>query len=330
MADNFKKIDKEYLLTDSSVNSYGYRLLTSGYLLDEFKKNPIGYYMHGKHAEYPREMGVLVRWDELRQDGDKIYGKPCINLDHPRGERTVNEIENGFLNAASLGHFVVMEVSENPNDYLDGQTGVTVSKWYNRECSLVDIPGNYNALSDLFDEDNNPLTLEDLNAKNVTMKQLFLTPEQLGLLNLRADAEPSAVTTALNNLAAEAVKVPKLTEQLATAQTALKELQATVAAKEINDLTTSALADGKITKEVGEKLKLQYADKPEALKDLLAAMPVLSSVTAAIAAGNDEAKDLAAKSWSELDKAGKLPELLAKDPETFKAKYKAQFGKEYK
>ena len=155
MKENFKKIAKEFLLTDSSLNTYSYRLLTSGYLLDEFKKNPIGYYMHGT-LEFPREQGVLVKWDDLRQDGDKVYGKPCINLEHPRGERTVREIENGFLNAASVGKIVAVEISTNQADYLPTQEGPTVTKWFNRECSLVDIPGNYNALTDLVDENDFP------------------------------------------------------------------------------------------------------------------------------------------------------------------------------
>jgi len=40
-----KKIDREFILSDSSVNVYGFRLLTSGYQIDEYKKNPIGYHI---------------------------------------------------------------------------------------------------------------------------------------------------------------------------------------------------------------------------------------------------------------------------------------------
>jgi hypothetical protein len=110
LMDKFKKIDKDFLLTDSSLNSYSYRLLTSGYLMDEFKKNPIGYYLHADpdNTEYTRKDGVLVKWEDIRKDGDNVYGKPCINLSHPRGQKTVDEIESGFLNAASMGHFVVI------------------------------------------------------------------------------------------------------------------------------------------------------------------------------------------------------------------------------
>ena len=101
-----KKIDKEFCFTDESVNVYGYRCLTSGLLLDEVKKNPIGFKMHN------RENGVVVRWEDFRIDGDKVYAKPVINLSHPEGETIVSEIENGFLNGASAGKIVVLDASD--------------------------------------------------------------------------------------------------------------------------------------------------------------------------------------------------------------------------
>ena len=64
MSNQFKKIDKEFCLTDNSVNVYGYRLLTAGLDLAQYKKNPIGFLMHD------REGGVLVKWEDLRIEGD--------------------------------------------------------------------------------------------------------------------------------------------------------------------------------------------------------------------------------------------------------------------
>jgi hypothetical protein len=340
--DKFKKIDKDFLLTDSSLNSYSYRLLTSGYLMDEFKKNPIGYYLHADpdNTEYTRKDGVLVKWEDIRKDGDKVYGKPCINLSHSRGQKTVDEIESGFLNAASMGHFVVLEVSDKPEDYLPNQKSVTVSKWFNRECSLVDIPGNYNALTNLFDENNNPLKLEDLLAKqnNQTMKQVFFTPAQLAALNCKAEDDAAAVETAFANLIAKAAKVDSLTSDLTAANSAktiaedaLKAFKKTTVETQVNDLLDKALnVDKKITAKVKDELKTTYAENPIGLKSLIDALPAYVSISDALNNNNaDKVKDLAAKSWSELDKEGKLEDLKANDLPTFKAKYKEQFHKEY-
>ena len=224
--------------------------------MSEFEKNPIGYYMH------QREKGVLVKWIDLRLDGDCVYGKPCINLSHERGQQTVEEIENGFLNAASCGHFIVLGVSDNPTDYLADQKGPTVNKWFNRECSLVDVPGNFEALTNLFDANDNPIKLADLLSTQqqnfLKMKQVFLTAEQLGKLNLKADtADVAAVEVAFNNLVAEAAKVPQLVQDLGaantkakTAEDALTALQTSTVTKEVDDLLSAALnTDKKITKE---------------------------------------------------------------------------------
>jgi len=42
MTEKFKKAGRQYVLSDSSVNEYGFRLLTSGYQIESFRKNPIG------------------------------------------------------------------------------------------------------------------------------------------------------------------------------------------------------------------------------------------------------------------------------------------------
>lgn len=317
-----KKIDKEFLLTDDSVNSYGFRLLTKGYLIDEFKRNPIGFDMH------KRDMGVLVRWEDLRADGDKVYGKPVINLNHPQGEKTVDDIENGFLNAASVGHIVALELSDDPALKLPNQVGPTVTKWFNRECSLVDIPGNFNALK-LFDKDENEINLADFSKPKINkdMKQIFFTPAQLLAMNLKADADDATVAAAFNDLVAKAAKADGL-------QTQLNDLHAQVSKDKVEGLLSAALAAKKITQEVSDKLKKQFENKPAELKDLLDAMPAYESVVKKIEgnhtgdANTKRLQDLMAKSWDDLFAAGETAELKAKWPEQYKEKFKETFGTE--
>ena len=332
----FKKIDKEFQLTDSSVNCYGFRLLTDGYQQDLFARNPIGYYMH------ERDGGVVLKWEDFRTEGDAVYAKPVVNLSNPRGQQTVDEIENGFLNAASVGHILVMETSDDPALQLAGQTGPTVTKWSHRELSVVDIPGNFNSLK-LFDADENPLNLADFSSKSSNklfekMKQVFLSAEQLGKLNLKADtADVAAVDVALNDLVAKAEKVDGLTTQLAaattaktTAETALSDLKKSVNTEKVETILADALAAGKITKETSNKLKVKFAEDADGLQDLVADMPVYSSITKKIEEGNNTgAPDLAAMHWKELHEKGLLEQLKATDLAAFKTKYKEEFKKEY-
>lgn len=261
MSVKLKKVEKEFILTDNSVNVYGFRLLTEGYLIDEYKKNPIGYAMHR------RDDGVLVRWEDLKVDGDKVLGKPVINLNHPMGQRTVDEIENGFLNAASVGHIVVLETSEEASLKLDGQTGPTITKWFNRECSLVDVPGNYNALIKLYDADDNEINLADFSKNQMTiMKQIFFTPAQLQAMNLKADASEVETAAAFSDLVAKAAKADGL-------ETRLNDLHAQVSKDKVEAFISAALVAKKINTVLADKLKVDYAKNPDGLKNLLDAMP---------------------------------------------------------
>lgn len=323
-----KKIDKEFLITDSSVNCYGFRLLTQGYLKSEFEKNPIGYYMHD------REEGVVVRWEDLRIDGDSVFGKPVINLSNERGQQTVDEIENSFLNGASVGHIVAMEWSEDPLLMLPGQTGPTITKWYHRECSLVDVPGNMNALA-LYDIEGNILNLADFKTKiSLQMKQVILTAAQLSKLNLKAEPEAAEVETTINDLVAKAAKVDDLQAKLDTATTAktdaetkLADLQKKTTEKEVADLIAAAKTEKKITVEAGNALAADYKENPAGLKALLATMQPIVPIVKNLKEGDTELEKM---SWADLDKAGKLEDLKAKDETAFYDKYKTQFNKKHK
>lgn len=331
-----KKIEKDFLLSDSSVNCYGFRLLTSGYLIDEYKKNPIGYHMHD------REDGVVVKWEDLRVDGDKVLGKPVINLSNERGQQTVDEVENGFLNGASVGHIVALEWSEDPQQMLPGQTGPTITKWYNRECSLCDVPGNFNALA-LFDKEGKMINLADFKINNSTiqnMKQIFLTADQLAKLNLKADSEPATIDSTINDLVTKAAKVDQLTQDLAAANTAKKTAEDALAAEKAANVTANVTAqldaavDKKmITVEKRNLLAVKYKDDPDGLKALLALEKPYTSVTDSLSAEEGDAaanaaelKELSAKKGEDLFKEGKLDRLKALSPSVYKVKYKEAFG----
>lgn len=334
-----KKIEKEYQYTDSTVNVYGFRLLTSGYQIEEFKKNPIGFYMHGESSDCPREMGVVVKWDDFRIDGDKVFAKPVINLSHPRGQQTVDEVEDGFLNGASVGKIIVIEYSEDPSLMLPGQTGPTITKWYHRELSLVDIPGNINALS-LFDENGNAINLSDFKNQKSIMKQIFLTAEMLKAMNLADNSDQATINSAFNNLVAKAAKTDSMQGQVdaalsdkSKAENDLASYKKEATAKEVKSLLDNALnVDKKITKALHDTLHKQFEGKPDELKALLADMVAYQPITSQLSGElkNPNAEKFRNLSFSELDRQSLLPALKAADIELFKEKFKAEYGTDYK
>lgn len=316
-SEKIKKIDREYCITDGSVNVYKYRLLTEGLLLDEVKKNPIGFLMHD------RTKGIILRWEDFRVDGDKVYAKPVINLSHPDGLKTVDDIENGFLNAASAGRIVCLDASDDPKLMLEGQTGLTITQWFPREISLVDIPGNYNALANLYDIDDNELNLSDLvKTKKSDMSKLVLTAAMLSLMDLTGEASEQEVSKKLQDLADLAAKVPGLEKDLSDKTTALtekekelKDLKAATVKKEVQDLIAKGKADKKLTNEVASKLEVSYADNPTGLKDLLDAMPAQTVVTDLGA--NNVPAEFAGKTWDDLYASEKLETVKTKFPDLY-------------
>lgn len=343
-----KKINKEFVLSDSSVNVYGMRLLTSGYDMAEFKKNPIGYYGHKK------EDGVLMKWENLRVVGDSIVGKPVINMGHPRAERTIKEIEEGFLNAASMGKLVIIdaELADNPED--PANPILVVTKWYNKECSLVDNPGNRNAIKvELYDGDDNELNLDDFrnskfqipNSKDENFKShipnsknkddmkkvtLELTPSLLGMLNLSDDkATAEAIAEGIEALHDENAALATAKEK---AEQDLADTKAATVTARVKAILSKGIAEKKYTADTRNKLERAYAQMPDELEDLVKGMPVFEGVVDKIEKANARKlkRGLADKTWDELDLADELEALKQSDFELFKEKYKAKFRKEYK
>lgn len=293
---NYKKIDRKFTHSDSSKNVYGFRLLTSGYLIDEFLKNPIGYYNH-KDDE-----GVLVRWEDVKIEGDKVTGYPVINMSHCRGWRAVEEIESGFLNAASVGDIVILEHHmeadpENPDMLI-----LVATKWYNKETSLVDKPGNRGEVGEeggafaeplrLFDATGQLINLSDLTNKKIKplMKKLILplTPALVGMLGLSDDgdnANEHDVTERIKNLSDKAKKVPvleaKITELTGEKDKAVKDLsdyKAETSNEKVTKMLADALEKGQLTKDLSDTLGEQYKGRPEDLQKVIDKMPVYESL----------------------------------------------------
>ena len=327
MTEKFKKIERSYVLSDSSVNEYGFRLLTSGYQLDAFQKNPIGYYMHR------REDGIALKWEDLRIADDQVTGTPVINLSNGRGEQTCDEAENGFLNAASMGHIVVLEYSTDADMMLPGQTGPTITKWYNKECSLVDIPGNCNALTRLYDAQENELNLADLHTGQPKIKLTQNALQSLQeTLRLAGTTDETLLVTSVRDLAAKA-GILELENKILLAdkyalQQQIEELNKAGMRLEINSLLDRGLEDKKITTELRAKLAHDYATNPEGLKALLAAMPAYRSI-AELLQHRQQDRTEAQWQWDDFEKndttGKKLKDLRANDP----VRYKELFDKKF-
>ena len=139
---------KRIILTDSSLNRYGYRVLTEGCRnLEAFKKNPVMLYMHFRDdgSPYWCDYKAIGHWEDIQVDGDQLSAVPVFDCADELSETVKKKFDAGTFNAASVG-IRIIATSEEKELLLPGQTRATVTIWDLLEASIVDIPANENAV----------------------------------------------------------------------------------------------------------------------------------------------------------------------------------------
>lgn len=161
-----KKVDKRFILTDESVNRYGFRILTGGISnLEQWKKNPIMLYMHLRNEGYKGYgSDPIGHWEDIEiTDKGEITAVPVFDLVTETSKRACAMVEEDTIRSCSIG-FRAIEVSDDPSVLLPGQRRATVTKWDMMEASIVDIPANGNAVR-LFDENYTQLAVGDFDGE---------------------------------------------------------------------------------------------------------------------------------------------------------------------
>lgn len=322
---------KSFVLHDESVNSYGFRMLTSGANLDEFRKNPV---MLLNHNDFSLPIG---RWENIRVEGSKILADPVFNMKDAGAARIAQMVEDDFIRMASIGAWPPEEKSDADYLRLPGQTLPTITKWTVREASIVTIGSNHNALAfydretkeriDLTDK-NNLIRLMDNNNHKKDFKMSLLT----GILKLHDNASEAEMFTVVQGIIANNDRLKLENQTLTEAIDAQKAQRVQEQKQEAISLADAAIKDGRYDA-TGRDALLALFDKDfDGTKSMLAAIPTRGSVTAQIRAGKQtvDLGDWKNKSWEELDKAGMLVELKDNHPDVYKEKFKTRFGVEPK
>ena len=243
---------KRVILSDSSLNRYGYRVLTEGIRLEQFKKNPIMLWMHFRDegSKLWGESKPIGHWEDIQVDGDVLSAVPVFD-DVDELSKTIHaKYDAGTIRACSIGFYAITTSSD--KKYLaPGQTRETVVEAELIEASFADIPANGNAVR-LYSQGASTLSLssseniipiltnnsDNQMKMNAAWKALAaflglalsaeaeITPENL----TKVDSELERLTAAQTKLAQEleALKADKLTitgtvETLTTERDALKE-----------------------------------------------------------------------------------------------------------
>lgn len=205
-----------FVMSDESLNAYGFRILTDGIDLTNFKKNPVAFWNHKSDDRYAEEDYMPVgKWVNLRKDKGQLLGDLDIDLDDPRGVKLDGKIKNGYVCACSV-EFDPHEFSESPEHLVMGQTLSTVSKCSLVECSPVGKPGNFNAVvlklkgggTISLNSQTKTEELKKIVPSITTLNNSNMTKDQLLMLGLPEDATEQQITTALSALKASVAAMP--------------------------------------------------------------------------------------------------------------------------
>ena len=185
---------------NSTLNSYGTRVLTEGMDTSQFDRNPVLLYMHNRGQ-------VIGCVRNIQKEGDDVVGELDFDEATDLSVQCRKQFEFGSLKAVSAGIDIV-ETSESPELLVPGQTGPTITKSKLFEVSVVDVGANDDAIVlrhggvrlTLGKDSENPLpplthTLNQSHHKELSK----LTT----LLGLSAEATEADVETTLKTLLAE-------------------------------------------------------------------------------------------------------------------------------
>lgn len=331
---------KTLVLSDESINSYGYRVLTSGIDLKNFRKNPIMLFNHERMSwQGDVYNGPIGYWENIRIEDGKLMADAVIDEEDPKGKIIANKLEKNFIRAASIG-FKLIELSEDKKHLLPGQTRPTVTKCELVEVSIVDVPANKNALA-LYDDNGNKIDLteeagveclngmippinKELNPKsdmklNIKTKLVAL----MGFLNLKPEdgkesVEHELTDAQLEDMNTKLAELGTLQTQLADATTAKeaaeKKLSDAEAAQEETDTAiATALKAAKLDGEQKGK---------EGVEALKARIDELGKLSGKFPLDNNEEKPL------ETNKGGDDEDPKAKQFNEAVAELRAEMGME--
>lgn len=319
---------KRVRISNERLNSYGTRVLTSGMDVEQYNRNPVLLYMH----ERGQVIGLV---ENLRIEGDEVTGELVFDEATELSRRCKKQWEFGSLKMVSVGIDIV-ELSEDAQHLVAGQTRPTITKSKLFEVSLVDIGANDDAI--VLQKDGIRLTLGKNAAEELPLlsccdtatygthinnpqKKKEMDQEKLALeLGLAKDADENAISAALAKL--------KTTSAEASA---LRQERDTLLASQLESLVDSAIGEKKISADKKSQfLELGKKIGADELKNTFAAMSPQVKLSEVVEHEGSPAGGNGVATYSKLSEVPteKLAELREKNPQEYKKLYKAEYGLE--
>lgn len=304
---------KRVRISNDSLNSYGFRVLTSGLDVAQYNRNPVLLYMH--------ERGNVVGYvKDLKVENNEVTGELMFDCASELSQRCKKQFEFGSLRMVSAG-LDILETSEDASVLVQGQTRPTITKSKLFEVSVADVGANDDALVlhkdgkriTLGRDGDCPLPLLNINKQKTEEMENKTIALNLGLPETATEVEISAKIAELNAVKEQNASLLQEKEKLTLAR--------------INSLVEQAIADKRIELnnkdqfvELGKKIGAEELEKT--LKAMHPAVK-LSSVL-----GHQGGAPTGEQKFTKLSEvpADQMATLRLENPEEYKRLYKAEYG----
>lgn len=317
----------EFVVSDESINTYGFRIMTDGIDTSRFLKNPVMLYDHDSYQRLP-----IGTWSNLNKATGQLKAKANFDEKDDFAQKIKGKAEQKIIRMASIG-VIPIEWSDDPKLMLPGQKRPTLTKCILREISITPFGSNHNAFR-LYDQDGNEMNLSEatkLFDEKTPKPKSTKTMEENNLKILLTSGLNLSQNTSDAELARHCLN---LSQKVSTLETEKKDLEKKLSdiqkEKEVElkeKLVNQAVADKKIT----EKQKPAYLslshDQAKALLDSIEKPQNLSDFPEQKPAAGNERKEWTFSDWSKRDPQG-LEELKEKDKEYYSRLFKAEYGVE--
>lgn len=305
---------KRVRISNESLNSYGFRVLTHGMDVAQYNRNPVLLYMH--------ERGNVVGYvKDLKVENNEVTGELMFDCASELSQRCKKQFEFGSLRMVSAG-LEILETSEDKELLVAGQTRPTITKSKLFEVSIADVGANDDALVlhkdgkriTLGRDGDCPLPLLNNNNKQKTEEMENKTIAlKLGLPETATEVEISAKIAELNAVKEKNASLMQEKEKLTLTS--------------ITNLVVQAIAEKRLEEkdkdqfvELGKKIGVEELEKT--LKAMHPAVK-LSSVLGH--QGGAPAGDQNFTKLSEVP-ADRIAALRSENPKEYKRLYKAEYG----
>jgi HK97 family phage prohead protease len=307
---------KRVRITSDALNSYGTRVLTAGMNIEQYEKNPVLLYMHQRGQ-------VIGYLKDIRTEDGGITAELVFDEASELSKQCKKQWDFGSLKMVSVG-IDIIEMSEDAEMVVAGQTSPTITKSKLFEVSVVDIGANDEAI--VLRKDGKLLTLgqgEYPLPKLSDKREKPKKPKEMELktLALQMGLPETADEAAVGAKIAELLAKEKENEQLVKEKSEM-ELAGVISAVE------SAIAEKKIGADKKEHfVNLGKSVGIETLQATFAAMSPAVKLTEALAGGGSSAEVKTYSKFSEVP-ADELKRLRKENAAEYKRLYRAEYGYE--